>query len=87
MTSVKVRFEIHYVTKFGEELRLVGSSNSLGNWNPQNSIALHWTDNHFWVLETNIAHQDIEYKYLVANGQQVCFGKKCFLLCNDLGKK
>lgn len=71
MSTTKVRFEVHYVTRPGEEIRLAGSNGDFGIWNPKHSFPLKWTENHLWVVDTNLNQQDLEYKYVLVNGQQV----------------
>lgn len=74
-STVTVTFSIPYHTMFGDELRVVGSAASLGDWDPSRAAAMEWTDGHVWVTTVDLelfqetSGKPVEYKYvLMSNG-------------------
>ncbi|CAG9335374.1 unnamed protein product [Blepharisma stoltei] len=62
-----VNFKIHYKTKFGERIGLVGNQEFLGNWNPMKAWQMEWNQGNVWNLTIPINKNkidDIEYKYI-----------------------
>lgn len=37
-----------YISQFGQNVHVVGSSKSLGCWNPAKSVPLKWSPGHVW---------------------------------------
>lgn len=62
--------QLHFITKPGEQLRLVGSLPQFGLWNPKNSCPLIWTEGHFWNISISwpldLCH--FEYKFIFCKG-------------------
>ena len=68
LTLQKVTFEIVYPTVFGEEIGILGSGNSLGNWNQDKVIKLKWNKGNIWkgsisINEYNLT--DFEFKFVL----------------------
>ena len=68
LTLQKVTFEIVYPTVFGEEIGILGSGNSLGNWNQDKVIKLKWNKGNIWrgsipINEYNLS--DFEFKFVL----------------------
>ena len=68
LTLQKVTFEIVYSTVFGEEIGILGSGNSLGNWNQDKVIKLKWNKGNIWrgsisINEYNLS--DFEFKFVL----------------------
>ncbi len=68
LTLQKVTFEIVYPTVFGEEIGVLGSGNSLGNWNQDRVIKLKWNKGNIWkgsisINEYNLT--DFEFKFVL----------------------
>ena len=74
LTLQKVTFEIVYPTVFGEEIGVLGSGNSLGNWNQDRVIKLKWNKGNIWkgsisINEYNLA--DFEFKFVLLNNNKI----------------
>eukprot|EP00743_Colponemidia_sp_Colp-15_P006072 GILK01006526.1.p1 GENE.GILK01006526.1~~GILK01006526.1.p1 ORF type:complete len:407 (-),score=39.55 GILK01006526.1:48-1220(-) len=64
--KVVVNFSIKYETKFGENVKLVGSSPLLGSWDPKSALTLRWTEGHKWVTSIEVDDSEsFEYKFVV----------------------
>ena len=68
LTLQKVTFEIVYPTVFGEEIGVLGSGNSLGNWNQDKVIKLKWNKGNIWKGSISINEDnlyDFEFKFVL----------------------
>ena len=71
----KINFHCKMTTEFGEDVRIVGSIDELGNWDPSHAIKLITTSQLYpiWKTESRIKLSKppptIEYKYLIFKGQ------------------
>lgn len=63
---------IHYETKFGEYLCVVGDIEELGKWK-EFTCQLQWTEGHYWVTPRpiRVRRQFFQYKYLVLHQSDV----------------
>ena len=65
-TAVKVQFKVHYETKLGEELYVIGSHQALGGWNQADAVKMTWTEGGHWVAEVDLPAGGVMfYKYVV----------------------
>jgi len=67
---VKLSFKLPYRCSFGQEIAIVGSGESLGNWDVHQAKPMHWTDGDVWEVEFEVSagpQVDMEYKYVVRN--------------------
>eukprot|EP00746_Dinoflagellata_sp_MGD_P012474 gnl/MRDRNA2_/MRDRNA2_126630_c0_seq1.p1 gnl/MRDRNA2_/MRDRNA2_126630_c0~~gnl/MRDRNA2_/MRDRNA2_126630_c0_seq1.p1 ORF type:complete len:191 (-),score=29.81 gnl/MRDRNA2_/MRDRNA2_126630_c0_seq1:74-646(-) len=71
--TVQCTFSVQCDTHFGEEVRVVGNCDSLGQWNPNEGLEMHWTDGHRWVATTTGIPTDqiVEFKYVLMAGGKV----------------
>ena len=74
LTLQKVTFEIVYPTVFGEEIGILGSGESLGNWKQDRVIKLKWNKGNIWkgsisINEYNLA--DFEFKFVLLNNNKI----------------
>ncbi|MCE9615645.1 MAG: 4-alpha-glucanotransferase [Lentisphaerae bacterium] len=63
-----IRFSIHYETKWGDEVRLVGSSPELGEWNVHRAPPMVYTPGGNWVLSLPVTRKTataFAYKYCI----------------------
>ena len=66
MVDMKVCFSLHYVTKPGEDLYIIGSDSRLGNWDQNQGVAMTWTEGNVWQCEMELPAGGVFfYKYLV----------------------
>ena len=64
------RFTMHYVTRPGQVLKIVGDHENLGTWEPAKGIQMTWTDGHVWSAEVELpANQTYFYKYVLQDDQ------------------
>lgn len=75
-TDAEVTFTVTgYVTQFGEDMYVVGSSPELGYWDPDKAAPLEWVASDEWsgdVLFTSLTMgENVEYKYIVKDGSSV----------------
>ena len=61
--STKIR--VHWDTKFGQTLMICGSGSNKLNWNPQNALAMTWTEGNNWVIDLGVIGQPISFKILL----------------------
>ncbi|GLI64112.1 hypothetical protein VaNZ11_007287 [Volvox africanus] len=69
-STLRLNFKIPYRVNYGQSLGLVGSGDSLGNWDPKRTVQMKWTDGDWWTVELNVfpgGPLDLEYKYVVVN--------------------
>ena len=45
---------MQYRCQFGQNLSIVGDHKSLGDWNPDQGIALQWSEGDAWIGEAEI---------------------------------
>ena len=63
-----LQFRIEYKTKYGQELRIVGS---FCNWNVNNGYVMQWTNGHIWVYTLKQATvKNFLYKFVVLNADK-----------------
>lgn len=72
-TRVKCTFTVQCNTHFGEEVRVVGNCDKLGQWDPAEALEMKWTDGHTWVATTTGIPTDklVEFKYVLMSGGKV----------------
>ncbi len=72
---MKVSFNIHYPTVWGQTIHLIGSTPSLGEWDTEKAINLHYSDKHLWSVSIEIPDNTkiIEYKYFLKSNGKVFF--------------
>jgi 4-alpha-glucanotransferase len=71
---MKISFNIHYRTVWGQTLHLTGSIPALGNWNTEQAIDLHYVNDGRWTASVEIPDDtaQIEYRYFLrSNGRTV----------------
>ncbi|KAL2840171.1 Six-hairpin glycosidase-like protein [Aspergillus pseudoustus] len=76
--SVSVIFEVGAGTAWGEDIRVVGSTEALGDWDPARGLPLHadryTAEQPIWYGTVRLAAgQTFEYKYIRARGGEVSF--------------
>jgi len=67
---MNICFSIHYVTQWGQEVRLVGSSPQLGEWDPHRAPPMTFTPGGHWILDVDVAKLSalpLSYKYCVVH--------------------
>jgi len=65
-SKISIGFGVQYDTSWGQNLVLVGSSPSLGNWDPAHGQRMTWLSGNYWKSEVEFAESSlIEYKYVV----------------------
>ena len=66
---MRITFQIHYHTKWGEKLVVLGSQPELGNQKFSDAFPLHYLGDGFWgnSLELSTECDSISYKYLVVD--------------------
>ena len=71
----KIKFEIKYDTKYGEEIGILGSNNILGNWNINNIFFLKWNEGNIWngIININQPYTNFEFKFVVTNNRKIKF--------------
>eukprot|EP00746_Dinoflagellata_sp_MGD_P002508 gnl/MRDRNA2_/MRDRNA2_104888_c0_seq1.p1 gnl/MRDRNA2_/MRDRNA2_104888_c0~~gnl/MRDRNA2_/MRDRNA2_104888_c0_seq1.p1 ORF type:complete len:271 (+),score=42.29 gnl/MRDRNA2_/MRDRNA2_104888_c0_seq1:82-894(+) len=74
--SATVTFSISYDTRVGEEVRVVGNTAALGDWDPSRAAPMKWTDRNrtnLWSktvdLEFPPGDEPLQYKYLVTSSE------------------
>lgn len=92
---MKIRFNIHYKTNWGENLFICGSHPALGNWNTEKAVNMRYVGGELWQYELELhAENAIEYKYFYRDSQRQVFWEggenrrlttmnKSFTLIND----
>jgi hypothetical protein len=64
----EVIFQVKCPTQIGENVRLVGSTKTLGTWTPSLAVRLQTTSDTYPIWKSNaivLLEPDIEYKYVV----------------------
>ncbi|OMJ87831.1 hypothetical protein SteCoe_10395 [Stentor coeruleus] len=67
--TFECEFSVHYETKFGESIVIVGSCEELGKWNPDKGLNLIWHIGHRWSQTLKISTLPFEYKYLCKSSE------------------
>ncbi|CAG9319344.1 unnamed protein product [Blepharisma stoltei] len=65
---INISFRLLYRAKIGENLRVVGNSEKLGNWDFNKGLKLEWTRGHNWIGRIEIDKLEacnLEFKYVV----------------------
>ncbi|KAF2069161.1 hypothetical protein CYY_009521 [Polysphondylium violaceum] len=64
----KIRFWLKYHVPFGQQIRVTGNCDQLGNWDPKKSFPLKFSQGDTWEGEIILAPQSgrIEYKYFIS---------------------
>lgn len=63
---MKLQFYIHYNTQPGQGIYVVGSSKSLGNWEEDKALPLHYSSNGHWKGSVSIEETGpVTYKYIL----------------------
>ncbi|KAL4486340.1 hypothetical protein ABPG72_007126 [Tetrahymena utriculariae] len=70
-SETQVSFTVKCPTQFGQAVYISGSCNKLGNWNPQQAIRMNWSEDNWWYVVSLPTDVSFEYKYFVANYEQV----------------
>lgn len=68
--NVRLKFKLPYRCNFGQYISIVGSSDTLGNWDPSAGKPMQWTDGDVWTVEFELtpgSNTELEYKYVVKN--------------------
>ena len=74
LTLQKLTFDIVYPTVFGEEIGILGSGQSLGNWKQDKVIKLKWNKGNIWkgsipINEYNLS--DFEFKFVLLSNNKI----------------
>jgi len=65
-STLSLRFGLQYHTYWGQNLLLVGSSPTLGNWNVSGGHIMRWLPGNYWELDVEFPELSVfEYKYVV----------------------
>ena len=92
----KINFEIKYDTSYGEEVGILGSNNTLGNWDVNNIFYLKWNYGNIWKGKINVdkPYKNFEFKFVVTFGGNIKYwengdnNKILFeSICNDIKHK
>lgn len=79
-SATNVSFIVACQTQFGEEVRIVGNTEKLGQWNPNDALTMkhmHTTEGDKWVatvdldLPTAASDKHVEYKYVIMSEGQL----------------
>ncbi len=63
---MRVLFQIHYNTQWGENICLIGQCSELGSWDPQKALSLEYAGNGYWQIEIDLKNDvRTQYKYIV----------------------
>lgn len=57
---------IQYNTNMGENVKIIGSIEELGNWNILKAIKMNWSEGNFWNLDIKLP-TSFQYKYIITN--------------------
>lgn len=71
--SARVLFSIQQRVEFGKQIAVVGSTPSLGSWDPTAGLSLQWREGDTWQSETMIEtmDDDIEIKFVIKDEEKV----------------
>jgi len=67
-----IEISIPYYTRYGEEVKMAGSTPELGTWNTKEALSLQWNDG-VWKGQVAIRKMNLpfQYKYIVTDGENV----------------
>eukprot|EP00831_Metopus_contortus_P042952 TRINITY_DN34498_c0_g1_i2.p1 TRINITY_DN34498_c0_g1~~TRINITY_DN34498_c0_g1_i2.p1 ORF type:complete len:277 (-),score=64.49 TRINITY_DN34498_c0_g1_i2:218-949(-) len=71
-------FEIHFKTKFGLVVTMVGSLTEFGKWNSQKAYKMEWAEGHIWKSSVFLGPtppSEIEYKYALQSASTMSINK------------
>lgn len=70
---MKIKFELHYHTSFGEELYLLGDVDALGNNNSDRALKMNYVKDGIWTIQVAIPKKSsiFTYEYIVKRGDDV----------------
>ncbi|WP_163708615.1 4-alpha-glucanotransferase [Mangrovibacterium lignilyticum] len=76
---MKLTFNLHYSTTFGQQVFISGSTDELGNWQPEKAVPLNSLSNVFWEasLELDPGEKRVEYKYIMLDASGVIHWEGC----------
>lgn len=60
-----VTFEVVRHVEYGQTVTLVGNVDSLGNWDPEASVPMLWSEGDVWTAQLALPLGSLEFKYLV----------------------
>eukprot|EP00918_Siedleckia_nematoides_P106394 GHVU01232230.1.p1 GENE.GHVU01232230.1~~GHVU01232230.1.p1 ORF type:complete len:387 (-),score=30.51 GHVU01232230.1:1056-2216(-) len=71
--GVEVVFCMHYWTRWGQSVKIVGATPEVGLWRPENAVDLHWQGGGVWGAQVfvNPGALPLQYKYVVVEGNDV----------------
>jgi len=72
-----VEFSIHFNTRWGQNLHIVGTHEALGNWKPTNDNRMVWVGSGMWRVELPLYCSQFEYKYVVVHDDGVVVWESC----------
>jgi len=52
--KVRLTFRIPYRTAFGQDVAMVGSTDTLGNWDPQRGVGMQWSEGDVWYVDLEV---------------------------------
>jgi hypothetical protein len=69
---VQITFSIQYATQYGEQVFIVGSNKTFGEWNEVHGKALNWSGDCWWTLQVELDASELpfEYKYVVSQREK-----------------
>jgi len=70
LCGMKTLFRLRYDSRWGEELFLTGNTSELGDWNPNNAVAMEYVGPGIWSVETIVSAM-MEYKYFIRENGQI----------------
>ncbi|KAG1675684.1 hypothetical protein FOA52_002393 [Chlamydomonas sp. UWO 241] len=72
MEQMRYQFTVpHYVSAYGEELKVVGSLPELGGWDAAQAPQMTWREGHLWRLDIVLPKQPFEFKVTMVSGETV----------------
>lgn len=60
-----IEVRVEYGTSFGESLFMVGSTPTLGEWDPTKSKAMEWSEGNVWKTALPLKEVDKEFDFKV----------------------
>ncbi|XXG39583.1 hypothetical protein AAC387_Pa01g0509 [Persea americana] len=64
--TVHVKFQVQKECQFGQQFLLTGEDPMFGLWDPENAVALDWSDGHVWSVELDIpVGKTIQFKFIL----------------------
>eukprot|EP01025_Chloroclados_australasicus_P066278 TRINITY_DN909_c0_g1_i13.p3 TRINITY_DN909_c0_g1~~TRINITY_DN909_c0_g1_i13.p3 ORF type:complete len:326 (-),score=33.55 TRINITY_DN909_c0_g1_i13:1665-2585(-) len=68
--QIKLSFQLPYRCQFGQQLCIVGNTESLGLWDVRKGLSMEWSTGDVWKVDVELEAQgkiSLEYKYVVKN--------------------